>query len=119
LLLCSVASGVLYALMAGVQTPVQLGVLRALAGIAAGGILASASALQATLAPTGRYGAVYGVDTSLMAAANAVSPMIGATLATSWGLPSVFFGSAAVYGLGTAVAVLVLPAGVAEAKARE
>jgi DHA1 family multidrug resistance protein-like MFS transporter len=117
LLLCSVASGVLYALMAGVRTPLQLGVLRALAGISAGGILASVSALQASLAPAGRYGAVYGVNTSLMAAANAVSPMIGATLAASWGLPSVFFGAAAMYGLGTVVAALVLPGSVAEAEA--
>ena len=109
LLLCSIASGALYALMAGVRTPVQLGVLRALAGISAGGILASVSALQASLAPAGRYGAVYGVNTSLMAAANAISPMIGATMAANWGLPSVFLGAAAMYGLGTVVAALVLP----------
>jgi DHA1 family multidrug resistance protein-like MFS transporter len=119
LLLSSAASGVLYALMAGARTPAQLGVLRALAGISAGGILASVSALQASLAPTGRYGAVYGVNTSLMAAANAVSPMIGATLAASWGLPSVFFGAAAIYGLGTAVAALVLPGSVTEAEKHE
>jgi DHA1 family multidrug resistance protein-like MFS transporter len=109
LLWCSLASGALYALMAGARTPVQLGVLRALAGIAAGGILASVGALQASLAPGGRYGAVYGVDTSLMAAANAVSPMIGAGLAAGWGLPSVFLGAAAIYGVGTVVAGLVFP----------
>lgn len=109
LLLCSGASVALYALMSGVRTPAQLAALRALAGITAGGILASVSALQASLAPAGRYGAVYGVNTSLMAAANAVSPMIGAGLAASWGLPSVFLGSAMMYGLGTVVAALVLP----------
>jgi DHA1 family multidrug resistance protein-like MFS transporter len=110
LLLCGIACAGLYGLMSGVRTPLQLGMLRALVGIAAGGILASVSVLQASLAPAGRYGAVYGVDTSLMAAANAVSPMIGAGLAAGWGLPSVFLGSAALYGVGTAVAALVLPA---------
>jgi DHA1 family multidrug resistance protein-like MFS transporter len=119
LLLCGVACAGLYGLMSGVRNPLQLGVLRALVGIAAGGILASVSVLQASLAPAGRYGAVYGVNTSLMAAANAVSPMIGASLAASWGLPSVFLGSAAIYGLGTAVAALVLPGSVAEVKEHE
>ena len=33
--------------------------------------------------------------------------VIGASLAAGWGLPSVFLGSAALYGLGTAVAALV------------
>jgi MFS family permease len=47
---------------------------------------------------------------SLMAAANAVSPMIGVSLAARWGLPLVFLGSAALYGLASAVAALVLPA---------
>lgn len=110
LLVCSVACAGLYGLMAGVRTPLQLGVLRALVGIAAGGILASVSVLQASLAPAGRYGAVYGVNTSLMAVANAISPMIGAGLTASWGLPSVFWGSAVMYGVGTGVAALVLPA---------
>jgi DHA1 family multidrug resistance protein-like MFS transporter len=119
MLLCSVASAGLYGLMSGVRSPLQLGVLRALAGIAAGGILASVSVLQASLAPAGRYGAVYGVNTSLMAAANAVSPMIGAGLATGWGLPSVFVGSAAMYGLGAAVAALVLPSSASEAQEHE
>ena len=109
LLACSAVSLVLYAAMAGTQTPVQLGVLRALAGIAAGGILAAVSVLQASLAPKGRYGAVYGIDTSLMAVANAISPMIGAALVASWGLPFVFLGSAVMYGLGMVVTALVVP----------
>jgi DHA1 family multidrug resistance protein-like MFS transporter len=119
LVMCAAASGVLYALMAGTRTPTQLAVVRALAGISAGGIVASVSALQASSAPAGRYGAVYGVNTSLMAVANAVSPMVGATLVASWGLPSVFFGAAAMYGLGTAVAGLVLPGSVTEVEGHE
>ncbi len=111
LLVGSVASLIVYATMAGTRTPLQLGVLRALAGVSAGGILAAVNVLQASLAPGGRYGAVYGVNTSLMAAANAVSPMMGAALAANWGLPSVFLGAAAMYGVGTVVTALVVPSG--------
>jgi DHA1 family multidrug resistance protein-like MFS transporter len=111
LVVCSATSVVFYALMAGTRTPAQLGLLRALAGVSAGGILAAVNVLQASLAPGGRYGAVYGVNTSLMAAANAVSPMVGAAMTVNWGLPSVFLGAAAMYGLGTAVTALVVPSG--------
>jgi DHA1 family multidrug resistance protein-like MFS transporter len=74
-----------------------------------GGILASINALQATLVPKDRFGAVYGVDTSVVAAAKAAAPMIGATLAASWGLPSVFLGAAAMYGMATLVVAAMVP----------
>ena len=113
-----VAATVLYGAQAFVQTPLQLGVLRTLSGVAMGGILSSVSSLQAALAPKGRYGAVYGVDTSLVAAANAIVPMLGAALTASFGLTSVFFGAAAVYGLATAIVLVVVP-GVRKAEARQ
>jgi DHA1 family multidrug resistance protein-like MFS transporter len=103
LLVCSTAACVLSGLMAGVHNTTQLLILRALTGAAMGGILASVSALQATLAPKERFGAVYGVDTSVVAGANAVAPMIGAGMAASWGLTSVFLGAAAVYAVATVV----------------
>lgn len=109
LLVCGVTAGVLFVLMAGVRTPTQLLILRTLSGAVMGGILASISALQATLAPKNRFGAVYGVDTSVVAAANAAAPMIGAGLAASWGLSSVFLGAAAMYGLATVVVAVVVP----------
>ncbi len=109
LLLCGAAASVLSGLMAGAHNPTQLLVLRALVGAAMGGILASVSALQAALAPRARFGAVYGVDTSVVAGANAVAPMIGAGLAASWGLPSVFLGAAVIYGVATVVVATVVP----------
>jgi len=108
LLICGAAAGVLSGLMAGVRNPQQLMILRALGGAAMGGIMASISALQAALAPKDRFGAVYGVDTSIVSAANALAPMIGAVLAMSWGLSSVFLGAAAMYGLATAVVAAVV-----------
>jgi len=102
LLVCGTAACVFSGLMVGVQTPTQLLILRALTGAAMGGILASISALLATLAPEDRFGAVYGADTSLVSAANAVAPMIGFALAASWGLSRVFLGAAVMYGVATA-----------------
>jgi DHA1 family multidrug resistance protein-like MFS transporter len=109
LIACGALACALYAAQAGAQTPAQLLVLRTLASVAMGGIIASISALQASMAPQGRYGAVYGIDTSLVAAANAISPMIGAGLAATFGLRSVFLGAAAIYGLATGVAAWVVP----------
>lgn len=109
LLVCGTLACVLYAAQAWTQTPMQFLVLNTTAGVAMGGILASISALQASLAPQGRYGAVYGIDTSLVAAANAISPMIGATLTATFGLTSVFFGAATMYALATIIAALVVP----------
>jgi DHA1 family multidrug resistance protein-like MFS transporter len=109
LLLCGTAGCVFSGLMARVQNPMQLLILRALGGAAMGGILASISALQAALAPKDRFGAVYGVDTTVVSAANAVAPMVGAALAASWGLSSVFLGAAAMYGVATVVIAAVVP----------
>ncbi|MBN1813047.1 MAG: MFS transporter, partial [Anaerolineae bacterium] len=109
-----VASGALatvaFTTQAFARNPTQLLFLRTLDGVAMGGILASMSALQASLAPKGRYGAVYGVDTSLVAAANAIAPMLGAALTASLGLTSVFFGAAAIYALATVIVLVVVPA---------
>lgn len=109
LVTCGMAACVLFGLMATAQTPMQLLVLRMLGGAVMGGILASISALQATLAPKNRFGAVYGVDTSAVAVANAAAPMIGAGLAAGWGLHSVFLGAAAMYGLATVAVVSAVP----------
>jgi MFS family permease len=109
LLFCGAAAGLLYGAMAFVRTPAQLALARALAGVATGGILASASALQASLAPKGRFGAVYGINTSLMAASSALSPMIGATLTANWGLSAVFVGAAVTYAAATVVAAALVP----------
>jgi len=109
LLICGLLASLLFGLQAWAQSPTQLLILRASAGIATGGILASVSSLLAALAPKQRYGAVYGVDTSMMAAANAIAPMLGAALTASWGLSAPFLGAAAMYGLATLVVALTVP----------
>jgi DHA1 family multidrug resistance protein-like MFS transporter len=109
LIACTVLACVLLAAQSSSRTPTQLLVWRTAGGFAMGGILASVSALQASLAPKGRFGAVYGVSTSLSAAANAVSPMIGAALSTMFGLPSVFVGASVIYGLTAVLTAVVVP----------
>jgi DHA1 family multidrug resistance protein-like MFS transporter len=109
LLTCGVAACLLFGAQAWARTPAQLMLLRAAGGAATGGILASVSALLAELAPKDRFGAVYGVDTSMVAAANAFAPMIGAALTASWGLSAPFLGSAALYAAATVVVATVVP----------
>ncbi len=84
-------------------------ILRMFSGMAMGGIVASVSALQAVLVPRQRFGAVYGVDTSLVATANAIAPMVGAALTTAWGLSSAFIGTAVVFALSTVIAAVAVP----------
>jgi DHA1 family multidrug resistance protein-like MFS transporter len=110
LLACGAAVGLLYGLQGLVRTTTQFLLLRVLAGAFMGGVVAATSALLAELAPKDRFGAVYGINTSLTAAANAIAPMVGAGLTASWGLSSAFFGAAAMYGLATAVIAVLVPA---------
>jgi MFS family permease len=63
----------------------------------------------AALAPKNRFGAVYGMDTSITAAANAAAPMVGAALTATWGLSAAFLGAAVMYGLATVVVGTAVP----------
>ena len=110
LVFCGTAATILYALQSQVRTPVQFLVLRVLVGAAMGGILGAVSALLAANAPEGRFGAVYGLNTSVVAGAGALAPMLGAALTATWGLSSAFLGAALLYGVATVVAMIVVPA---------
>jgi DHA1 family multidrug resistance protein-like MFS transporter len=110
LLACGTAACALYGLQGFARTPAQFLILRVLNGAAMGGIVSSVSSLLAALAPKDRFGAVYGVDTSITAAANAVAPMVGAALTATWDLSAAFLGAAAMYGLATLVVATAVPA---------
>lgn len=64
----------------------QLATLQVLVGFCLGGTLTSVSTMLANLAPSGRQGAVYGVDASAASAGNALAPMIGAGIAMTLGI---------------------------------
>jgi DHA1 family multidrug resistance protein-like MFS transporter len=109
LLACGTAACAFYGLQGYAQTPPQFLILRVLNGAAMGGIVSSVSTLLAALAPKDRFGAVYGMDTSITAAANAVAPMVGAALTATWGLSAAFLGAATMYGLATLVVATAVP----------
>ncbi len=96
---CTLGAAALHVPQFFVSTPTQLLILQAAAGLVLGGIVASVSATLANLAPKGRQGVVYGVDTSATSVARAVAPMAGAAIATGLGLRFIFLCTAGIFAL--------------------
>ncbi len=109
LLACIAGTAILYVPQFFVTTPWQLLILQGAVGLVMSGVLASISALLATLAPEGRQGAVYGVDASVVSAANAVGPMLGASIAAAVGLRAPFPLAAGVLALSAGLAWVLVP----------
>jgi len=99
LLLCCLGVAVLYVPQAFVRNVAQLLILRAVMGFFLGGMMPTANALLATATPQENRGTVFGLSTSVQAAARAIGPAIGAGVAGTWGMPSVFLVTAGIYGL--------------------
>jgi len=106
---CALASILCYVPQSFVKQYGWLLPLQAGAGLAMGGILASVSASLATLAPEGQEGLVYGVDASVVSAANAIGPMTGSALAAWLGLRIPFLAAAVVFAVAGLVALRLLP----------
>ncbi len=109
MLLCMAGLVLFYMPQAFVINPLQLGLLQVGAGFLMAGVLASVAALLAIRVPEGRQGAVYGVNTMIVAGANAFAPMLGASTAIWWGLRSVFLVAAALFLLSGLVTLWLLP----------
>jgi DHA1 family multidrug resistance protein-like MFS transporter len=109
LLMCGLASAVIYVPQFFVSEVWQLVALQAGSGLAMGGILATLSATLATFSPEGQQGTVYGVDATVVSVANAVAPMVGTFLAMTWNLRAPFLGSAVLFAVATAVTARLLP----------
>lgn len=109
LLACAAGGVVLYIPQFFVTTPWQLLILQGGVGLVMSGVLASISALLANLAPEGRQGAVYGVDASVVSAANAVGPMLGASIAAAVGLRAPFLLTAGALSLAVGLIWLLVP----------
>ncbi|MDY6875534.1 MAG: MFS transporter [Chloroflexota bacterium] len=109
LMICAMGSAACYLPQFFVGDPGWLLVLQAGAGLAMGGILASISALLASLAPEGQEGIVYGVDASVVSVANAIGPMTGSALAVWMGLRAPFLLAAVIFGLAGVAAARLLP----------
>jgi DHA1 family multidrug resistance protein-like MFS transporter len=109
LLACAAGSAILYVPQFFVTTPWQLLILQGGVGLVMSGVLASISALLANLAPEGRQGAVYGMDASIVSGANAVGPMLGASIAAAVGLRAPFLLTAGVLALAAGLAIFLVP----------
>jgi DHA1 family multidrug resistance protein-like MFS transporter len=109
LLVCASGVALIYIPHFFVTNPWQLLVLQGTLGLVMSGVLASISALMANLAPEGRQGAVYGLDASVVAMANAIGPMLGATVAATLGLRAPFMLAAALFFLATVMAWFLVP----------
>jgi DHA1 family multidrug resistance protein-like MFS transporter len=109
LLICATTVAILYVPQFFVTTPWQLLVLQGILGLVMSGVLASVSAMLANLAPEGHQGAVYGVDASIVSIANAIGPMLGASVAATWGLRAPFLLAAGAFWVATTMAWFLVP----------
>lgn len=87
----------------------QFALLLTLAGAATGGIMPTLSALLAGYTEPGEEGAVYGLESAIMASARAAGPLVGAAIVTWWGLPSIYLASGAIFIVMTVIAWRWLP----------
>lgn len=99
LLLSALASAILYVLQAAATGVWQLLALQAMVGVAAGGIVPSASALLTRATQAGDEGTVFGIDNSITSMARAIGPLLGAAIAAWSGLRVAFGAVAVVYAL--------------------
>lgn len=109
LIACGVASAALYVPQFFVTGVGQLTCLQAGTGFAMGGILATLSATLAALAPDGKQGTVYGLDASIVSAANAVAPTLGVSLAVAAGDRATFLGAAVLFAVASLITARILP----------
>jgi DHA1 family multidrug resistance protein-like MFS transporter len=109
LLICGLASAGFYLPYVLAMSPAHVMLLQGLTGAAIGAMLALLSATLANLAPQGRQGAVYGIDTSVVSAANAIAPMIGAGLAVWAGLRATFVLTAGIFLVVALLVARLLP----------
>jgi DHA1 family multidrug resistance protein-like MFS transporter len=81
-----------------VRTPPQLFFLRLGSGFFLGGTMPGVNALIAKLCDKDKQGATYGLSSSISSAGMALGPVVGSTMATAAGYPSVFFVTSAILG---------------------
>ncbi len=109
LLVSAVAASIIYLLQATVNNIIPLILLQFCVGFALAGSISALTAMLATLSPEGQTGSVFGVSTSVAAAANAIGPMMGASVAVAMGNRATFVLASAVFMLAVVLIGLFLP----------
>ncbi|NDJ75162.1 MAG: multidrug efflux MFS transporter [Chloroflexi bacterium] len=110
LVMTALAAALLYVPQSLVVAVWQLFALQLLAGGAGGGIMPTISALLAGYTDPGEEGAVFGLESSIMAAARTVAPLFGAALVSWFGLRSVFVATGFMFLVLAVLAQTRLPA---------
>ena len=106
LIASAVAAGLLYIPQAFVRDAHWLIFWQLLSGFAIGGTLSTLTALLMQLAPVGREGTVFGLEASAVSAANAIGPLLGATVAAWAGLRAPFLLASVLFGVGVLAVLL-------------
>jgi DHA1 family multidrug resistance protein-like MFS transporter len=106
---CSFVSALLYVPQGMVTAAWQLMALQVLVGIAIGGVIPTVSALLAGYTSQGEEGAVYGLDNSINAAGRAIAPLLGAWVATAFGMRTTFTATAGIFLVSVLLAIWLLP----------
>ena len=97
LVFASLMAMTFYIPQAFVSNIAQLLMLQALAGFAAGGVLAAPAAMLAKFTHLGDEGSVYGLDASVSSFANGMAPLTASIIAAVLGLRAVFAAVAIYY----------------------
>lgn len=105
----ALAAALFYLPQAFVTDIWQLLLLQLLTGAAAGGMTPALGALLAGYTEPGEEGSAFGIDNSIVAASRAVAPLLGAAVATWFGLRSTFLLTGMVFLLVALVAIWYLP----------
>jgi len=110
LLACVAAVTLIFIPQAMVTNVTQLIILRALQGVCMGGIMPTANALLARSVAPSRRGITFGMASSAQAGGRALGPMLGASVASAWGMRSAFLVTAGIFGaISALVATMVHP----------
>lgn len=105
----AIAGASFYILQLFVAEAWQFLLIHALAGAALGGIMPALSALLNRYTQPGQEGAVYGLDSSVAAAARSVAPLAGTSVAVWLGLPGTFAVAGAILLFTAAMSLRWLP----------
>jgi DHA1 family multidrug resistance protein-like MFS transporter len=106
---CSFIAALLYLPQGLVTNGWQLMVFQVLVGVSIGGVIPTVSALLATYTRHGEEGAVYGLDNSINAAGRAVAPLMGAWVATLFGMRVTFVATGIIFMFSVFFALWLLP----------
>ncbi len=111
MVVCTLAAGLLYLPQGMARSTLELLLLRAAMALFLGGVLPTANALIAVLAPEHRRGAFYGLTQTVSSLGSVLGPAAGATLAATFGLHSVFFATGTILLAVSGWAALALRSG--------